>query len=113
MKSHQKIYPKIPEDNLICIKCQECCKWITFTTAPLPLELKEYYKAKGCKLTYLAPLNPKSQVAVMIRSICPHLTKQGCDIYNKRPTHCRIYDGRQDTLMALRCKLPKQNSKGV
>ncbi len=93
-------------DSEICLSCQVCCSRIV---TPMPwgnpadlLRMKEWYKARGCK-----------KVMMILGTLwavwdwkCPHLTKIGCDMYEKRPAVCREYDGRDDPLMKDICKLP-------
>ena len=91
----------------ICIKCQECCKWVTFTInfydEPQLLNLTGFYIARGFKVVKHADC-----IEVMIPSICPKLKSFGCAIYSTRPARCRHYDGRKDPLMKDSCKLPKE-----
>lgn len=93
-------------EQVICIQCQECCKWMTFTlTLPadaLP-EYDKYYSARGCKTFYVN----QSTIKVIVPSKCPQLTPFGCKNYESRPKLCRLYDGRRDQLMAGRCQLVK------
>ena len=87
----------------ICVECQECCKWTTFIVAKDDAKkLKEHYKARGFRVK---PFD-KSQVGIMVPTICPKLKPEGCSIYWRRPEFCKIYDGRQDPFMKDKCKLP-------
>ena len=97
----------ITQDEMICIGCQECCKCFTFTINCRDKKehdyLCEFYKARGIQV-----VKYEKSIAVVIDSVCPHLTKYGCDIYSTRPEACRKYDGRNDPLMRQFCKLPKE-----
>lgn len=89
-------------DSKICVECQECCKWLNFILAEeTGKRYKEIYLARGCIIT---PIGGGS-VSLMVPTICPHLTPQGCDIYATRPDHCREYDGRLDPFMKDKCLL--------
>ena len=94
------------EEQKICIQCQECCHWMTFTLLindpALWMKYREFYQARGCKIK-----TTNSQMTIMINKKCPHLTANGCDCYETRPQACREYDGRQDLFLKERCKLPQ------
>jgi len=96
----------ITQKEMICIGCQECCKWITFTISVEDKKrhkfLCDFYKARGIQV-----VEHSNSIEVMIETICPHLTKYGCNIYGERPEACRIYDGRKDPLMKDFCKLDR------
>ena len=99
-----------PEQE-ICIACQECCKWSTFTITPQTSERGhyiKYFKAKGFKVVFPPNVdgnihNPDRRIHIMVPLVCPHLTPFGCDDYHHRPFLCKVYDGRTDYL--LDCKL--------
>lgn len=95
------------QNEMICIGCQECCKWITFTINYYNQkehdDLVEFYTFRGIKVVEYA-----DSIAVMIETTCPHLTQYGCNCYGLRPELCRKYDGRNDPLMMDVCKLPKE-----
>lgn len=97
-----------------CIECSECCEWVTFIipqpsgiqltterSSFLKNALVEFYEARGCKIKDAIGDN----MAVMVPSVCPHLSVKGCDIYDKRPDLCRQYDGRLDRYMKDVCRL--------
>jgi Fe-S-cluster containining protein len=93
----------------ICIECQRCCRWITFTiSVPNGTEAnrhEEYYLKRGCKIKGKISGKEFTQMSIMIHSPCPELTLLfGCKSYHNRPVLCRLYDGRYDPLME--CKLP-------
>jgi Fe-S-cluster containining protein len=94
--------------NAICIRCQECCKWMTFTLdgGRQRDQLIEYYEKHGCRVVTEEKIG-WSKVQVMIPYQCPNLTEKGCAIYTQRPQFCREYDGRNDPLLRDVCKLPK------
>lgn len=92
-------------NNKICIECQECCKWLTFTLTPMPHVLehwKEYYTERGCKV-----IQRGSQMTVLVPHVCQHLKESGCEIYAGRPKVCFDYDGRQDPFLNEKCDLPE------
>ena len=98
-----------PEQSVTCIKCNECCKWMTFTLEGLSTEQEvakytEYYRRRGCR----AVLKGR-QLAIMVPYMCAVLkiTAVGgmCRIYDRRPQLCREYDGRLDPHMQDLCRL--------
>jgi Fe-S-cluster containining protein len=97
----------ITEQEMICIGCQECCKWVTFTinfyTEKQRIELIEFYEARGFNVVKHA-----DSIEIMIPSTCPNLTMYGCKIYGSRPESCKRYDGRLDPLLKDKCKLPRR-----
>lgn len=107
-----------PEQSVTCIKCNECCKWMTFTldikrsTEDVPEVGKfiEYYQRRGCRVKWHKIDDVSGQIIVMIPYMCAELkiTAVGgmCRIYDKRPQLCREYDGRWDPHMRDLCKLP-------
>ena len=94
------------EHQKICVECQECCRWMTFTLNVLEAKRRqkfiEFYKARGCTIK-----SNSGDVVVMIPHICPHLKEDGCDVYERRPIACREYDGRHDPHLKYKCKLPE------
>jgi len=86
----------------ICIRCQECCRWMTFNLFKPSNEMLDYYDKHGCRLISMG-----ESVLVMVPSTCQHLGHSGCAIYPARPEFCRGYDGRNDPLMRDACQLPK------
>jgi Fe-S-cluster containining protein len=91
-----------PELQQICIECQECCKWMTFILVKPSQQLLHIYRVRDCKIKVI-----NGNTHIMVKSVCPHLTQEGCDIYDKRPQICREYDGRYDPAMKYICKLPE------
>jgi hypothetical protein len=91
----------------ICIECQECCKWVTFTInfnhQPTKNGLVEYYEARGLKV-----VQHSFSIEVMIPTHCQQLSIFGCGIYESRPVRCRHYDGRKDPLLKDLCQWPKE-----
>ena len=97
------------EENKICIKCQECCRWLNFIVDPSVIEaFGEVYRVRGCVITMLEGANAAS---ILVPSVCPHLGVLGCRIYKQRPNYCRTYDARHDPFMQDRCKLPQKEGK--
>ena len=82
----------------LCLQCMECCKVFYVTTTWERYEEKEFYELRGCEVRPY-----KGYYIVIVPLPCPHLTPQGCDIYNKRPQVCRDYDGRKDPFMKDKC----------
>jgi Fe-S-cluster containining protein len=74
----------------LCVKCQECCKELTFEV-PLYHSTLEFYKARGLKTIY----KDKHTVLVLVPHICNQLTGIGCTIYARRPHACKVFDGRK------------------
>lgn len=93
----------------ICIKCHECCQWMTFIiNAENPVmtaQHREFYEARGCTVKVL---EGGGLMAIMVKTTCPHLLLGRCMIYDKRPKVCRDYDGRWDPNMRDKCQLPKR-----
>jgi len=92
----------------ICIKCHECCKWMTFIVEANDYNMRRrytnFYRARGCDVKEAG-----SSLIIMVNTPCPHLLPTGaCIIYEKRPEICRDYDGRFDPNMRDRCQLPKE-----
>jgi len=93
------------EQQEICVKCQECCKWVTFTLSPSDgyrNKMRDYYSHRGFDVVS----SVDRFMPVMIPSPCPHLTKDGCNVYENRPDYCKEYDGREDPFLRDKCKLP-------
>lgn len=99
------------DPHKICIACQECCRWLTFTVV---IENRNsdywenYYKVRGCRIHYMDSVPGSVNMAIMVPSPCPELTEFGCRSYIERPVFCRQYDGRNDVLMRDACQLPKK-----
>lgn len=100
-------------DSEICINCNECCRWMSFTLNPPNAvaegELAHYYTLHGCKIVRV--VGQQRMFVVMVPCICRQLGDDGrCAVYEERPDLCRNYDGRQDPLMRKYCRLPKARS---
>ena len=91
----------------LCLQCLECCKVIAIPVEHVSPETIELYVARGC---WLAPLSG-GRYGIVIPFPCPHLTPEGCDMYNNRPQVCKDYDGKKDPLMADKCLWIKKNRK--
>jgi len=80
----------------LCIECQKCCRDVSvYTRADLyncsNRKVIEFYRTRGFKV------HKEGDAILLTFSIpCPHLTPDGCDIYEKRPEVCREYDGMED-----------------
>jgi len=80
----------------LCLECQRCCKEIgVYTHADFyDCSLKEvlkFYKMRGCSVE-----KDKGAILLTLPVPCPHLTPDGCAVYEKRPQCCREYDGMED-----------------
>ena len=93
------------KEQEICVACQECCKWMSFTLDIPDLKRRtkfiEFYNVRGCSMQEV-----DGKLVVMIPHVCPHLVSDGCAIYKYRPIACREYDGRLDPVLRHKCKLP-------
>ena len=89
----------------LCIKCQACCKLIAIPMKQPSAAAMKFYRTKGCRLAY----NSYKVLCLVVPSICPQLTKDGCKIYDNRPEDCRVYDGRKDPLLKSVCLWDKRN----
>ena len=89
-----------PNHQALCLKCLACCKILAIPSDRFLLTQDdiELYEARGCKLKVL-----DGKFYIVMPYPCPHLTPQGCDIYDKRPKSCEYYDGRMDPLVAGEC----------
>jgi len=94
----------------LCLQCLECCKILA-----VPIELKyadpesiAFYVNRGCWLATLSG----GRLGIVIPFQCPHLTPEGCNIYENRPLACKEYDGTRDPLMSDKCLWIKKNRKG-
>jgi len=88
---------KLTEKEKLCISCQKCCKEIFVYTHPVlyscPAEMiAEFYEARGFTVTRLK----EDAMILSLAHTCPHLTPEGCDIYEKRPNACEEYSGIED-----------------
>ena len=86
-----------------CLDCLECCKNISYEIEMKgPLRLyEEFATVRGLKISKVVG----NRVYILIPLACPHLTNEGCEIYEFRPEVCRIYDGRRDPALKEKCKL--------
>lgn len=87
----------------LCIKCQACCKVLTFEV-PLYTGTLEFYKARGLHTVY----KDKHTATVIVPHICPQLTEGGCKIYLLRPAGCKMYDGSKSFVMRDQCLWNKE-----
>ncbi len=87
--------PKSRKQRL-CIECQKCCRNVAIYTHPdfyncSAKEVRNFYKLRG--------FDVQKENGALLLSLplpCPHLTQDGCNIYEKRPQSCRDYDGIDD-----------------
>jgi Fe-S-cluster containining protein len=80
----------------LCIECQKCCKNIAVYTHPdfydcSAKEVLDFYKMRGVGVQ-----KDKGAFLISFSFPCPHLTQDGCNIYEKRPKLCREYNGIED-----------------
>lgn len=104
MKKDKALSPAQQEEE-ICKKCQECCKWLTFyLSVEFLTKFKDIYLVRGCKI---------HDDILYVNAPCQHLTSKGCSIYHRRPLYCRIYDGRVDPAFRTFCKLPLVSERRI
>ncbi len=88
---------KQKEREALCKACQRCCKELYIYTHPVMYgcsaqKVIDFYEARGFSVTRLE----KDALILGLHYPCPHLTPQGCAIYEKRPQACREYSGIED-----------------
>jgi len=91
----------------LCLQCMECCKLLAIPLTDISKEAIEFYTARGCWIDALHG----GRIGVIIPFPCPHLTPQGCNIYDTRPKACRDSDGTKDPLVRDKCLWIKENRK--
>lgn len=87
----------LSEKEKLCIACQKCCKELFLYTHPVlyscPAEtIVDFYRVRGFDVTRLE----EDALILSFKHTCPHLTSEGCDIYEKRPQACVEYSGIED-----------------
>ena len=88
---------ELSEKERLCISCQKCCKEIFIYTHPILYScptntVVDFYRARGFDVTKLG----EDALILSLKHTCPHLTPEGCDIYEKRPKACVDYSGIED-----------------
>jgi len=102
---------KLTKKQRLCIECRKCCTKVGVYTDPSIYELPEndvihFYQARGAEIS-----RSGSDLFILFDLPCPHLTTQGCAIYERRPRICRIYSGLEEFGdECLWSSLPKKNS---
>ena len=93
----------------LCLQCAECCKILAVevTLQSMPPEAIAFYVTRGCWLATLSG----GRLGLVIPYQCPHLTPEGCDIYEDRPLVCKDYDGTRDPLMKDKCLWIRKNRR--
>lgn len=89
-----------------CLSCQRCCQTLAFQVPmhddiTLDEGVVNFYKVRGC-IAYSS--REMGFIVVEVPMPCPHLKKDGCDIYESRPSACSHYDGLRDPRMSHLCK---------
>lgn len=89
----------------LCLKCLKCCDYIAVRSIVNPNNFfeRQFYQTRGCTTMVI-----DNQTLVFIPFRCPHVTKDGCDIYENRPHYCKTYDGRKDPFMKDTCLWGKE-----
>ena len=90
----------------LCLQCMECCKVFYVPTVLNKYEEKEFYELRGCQVKRY-----QNHAIVIVPLPCPHLTPQGCDIYDQRPQVCKDYDGTKDPFMKDKCLWDEENRR--
>ncbi|MBI5102954.1 MAG: YkgJ family cysteine cluster protein [Nitrospirae bacterium] len=80
----------------LCLSCQKCCKSVGVYTHPdffecSTKEVVDFYRMRGFRVK-----KERGALFLTLDYPCPHLTPDGCGIYEKRPEICRNYDGMED-----------------
>ncbi|KKR68543.1 MAG: hypothetical protein UU10_C0022G0002 [Parcubacteria group bacterium GW2011_GWF1_40_6] len=95
----------LTEKQSLCLSCQYCCKTIAFPFAADPVSL-EFYKARGLKVIHSTETE---ESWVTFPHVCPHITKEGCNIYVKRPYACMVFDGSKHPVSSNQCLWPRKD----
>ncbi len=87
----------LSEKEKLCIACQKCCKELFIYTHPVLYScpagpLVDFYRARGFDVKRLE----EDAIILSFKHTCPHLTPEGCDIYEQRPEACVNYSGIED-----------------
>lgn len=93
----------------LCLKCQACCKLIAIPTLRPSERDMIFYRARGCRLALF-----KGVLCMVVPSVCPQLSKEGCKIQDNKPADCQDSDGRKNPVTAGICLWSKSNhGKGI
>ncbi|NLI30459.1 MAG: YkgJ family cysteine cluster protein [Nitrospiraceae bacterium] len=81
----------------LCIACRKCCQELgVFTLNAFyedpPEDVIHFYQTRGCSITP----HESGLLYLSIKMPCPHLTDDGCAIYEDRPQICRKYSGLEE-----------------
>lgn len=84
----------------ICINCQICCKSVgVYAAHPYTKEVKEFYKARGVKVTK-RNIQGETLIFLEFDIPCPNLdSKKGCLIYKNRPKVCKSFPSEESSLL--------------
>ena len=77
----------LTEKQKKCIECCECCEYVEIPYTMFNLDTLEYFITRGTEFW----LANNGAIQVRIHQPCIHLTDHGCNIYDNRPTTCRLY----------------------
>ncbi len=88
---------ELTEKERLCLACRRCCTEISVYTHPVLYtcsaeKIVDFYRARGFDVTRLE----EDAIILSFRHVCPHLTADGCDIYDTRPSACAEYSGIED-----------------
>ena len=85
---------RLTKKQQLCIDCRKCCQEVgVFTLKAFyedtPEEVIHFYETRGFTITP----HESGLMYMSLKIPCPHLTEQGCAIYETRPQICRKYSG--------------------
>lgn len=93
------------ERSNYCLQCLKCCKYVS-----LPVEITGpmYLYEEWAAVRAIEIITIEDNIIWMrVPYPCPHLTEQGCRIYEYRPVVCRIYNALKDPAARKYCKWQK------
>mgnify|MGYP001167447106 CR=1 FL=1 len=93
----QRSKKRLTKKQQLCIQCRKCCQELgVFTLNAFyedpPEDVIHFYKTRGCSITP----HESGLLYLSIKIPCPHLTDEGCAIYETRPQICRKYSGLEE-----------------
>jgi len=79
------------EKEMLCMKCRACCNSLAFRMNRPTKDVLDFYRTRGCKIFE----EDRDTVTILLENVpCPHISENGCDLYEKRPLVCKHFDGR-------------------